>query len=157
MKNTVTKSILFAILTIVVGAIIIYVGIGQVNKYKDKKSEYIEVEAKVVAHDPAIVDDEGSYAIYEYIVDGETYRAQSNTKTTTPPAIGKVETILYNPSNPNEVIFLGSTNYMILIIGIVFEAFGLLLVGKVVSLKKQAKNITYDNTNINDIAGPNMN
>lgn len=155
MEKTIGKSILVSIIVMLIGIGLIVLGFKNINDYNEKKQAYVEVSAKVVDYEYPGMSDEGAYTIYEYTVDGVNYRAKSTVKSTSLPSIGKDKTIMYNPSNPSDVIFIGSSNYIFLIIGVVFAGAGLLLLYRGLNLKKNSANIKYDNTDINNVTGPN--
>ena len=156
MQKTIIKSIILSIIFILVGIVSIFLGMNKVNEYKEKKGSYTEVNATVVGYDDTgLTDDDEAYIVYEYSVGGVKYRTKSVEPTTNLPSIGDTVTILYNPSNPNEIISSGGPNYTILIVGIVFSAVGLLALFRTIGLKKASADINYNNTNINDVAGPN--
>lgn len=155
MEKTIRKSIVVSIIMLLIGVGITVFGIRNINDYKTKKQSYVEINAKVVDYDYPGMRDEGAYIIYEYTVDGITYRAKSNVQSTNLPSVGKIKTIMYNPSNPSDVIFLGGSNYIIIGVGIVFVGAGLLLLYRGLNLKKRSINIKFDNTDINNVSGPN--
>ena len=155
MEKTIGKSILVSIILLLIGIGVTVLGFKNINDYNEKKKTYIEVSAKVVDYEYPGMSDEGAYTIYEYTVDGVNYRAKSTVKSTSLPSIGKDKTIMYNPSNPNDVIFIGGSNYIVLVAGFVFAGAGLLLLYRGISLKNKSANIKYDDTNINNVVGPN--
>lgn len=154
MKKTISNGLLIAIILIAIGLILGFLGMTRINDYKDKQTYYKEVTAKVIDYKTPGEKSGGSFAVYEYKVNGKTYTATSDIKSSILPRIGTTKKIMYNPLNPEEVLF-GGSNYLLLIIGIVFIVVGILAMIKTIFLKKSSKNIEFDNTNINDVTGPN--
>lgn len=155
MKKSIIKSILFSIIFILVGIGLVFLGIKKVNDYNIKKDLYIESSAKVVDFEYSGSSDDGGFTIYEYSVNGEVYMVKSPVKSTSLPSVGDVITILYNPNDPSDVLFLESYDYLIMIFGVLFGGAGVLLLTKSICLKINANNIRYDNTDINNVIGPN--
>lgn len=157
MKETIGKSLLASILVIIVGILLLFFGIKSVKTYKENKENYIETTATVIDYYYPGLSDEGAQIVVEYEVNSQKYTAKSNYKTTSPKSIGEKITILYNPSKPEEAIFPGGSNYIIVSVGAVFTLVGLLLLYKTFDLKNKSNNIKYDQTDINNVIGPNNN
>ena len=93
-------------LSVVMGIFMILFGIclGAAGSYYafqswQLTSNGLEVDAVVVDLDQS-PSDRTAAPIYEYTVDGETYRFRSKTKSYPHPLMGDHQTLLYDPNNP---------------------------------------------------------
>ena len=100
------------------GSLVTYFSIiiSENNKIKN----YLETPGNLVSYDNCQYSDgsETCEAIYEYVVDGTTYKATSNISSER-STFDKTIIIKYNPNNPSENA-IPSNMTMLLIIGIIF-------------------------------------
>jgi len=122
------------------GLLCIILGVGSliysfflINLYNEKNRTYIETYATVVDYN---YDSEGlASIIVEYTVDGQTYRKTSTSYSKFPKSIGTEVKVKYNPKAPNDAIWeVDSTNFLVLLVGVVFTAVGVLML--ITSIKK---------------------
>ena len=89
--------LIVGIFVIIIGLALLILGIVITTDRNMKKKTYSTTVGKVV-------EEKGSgntMPVYEYKVDGKTYRFMSTTKTRTQSKIGNEVIIYYNPSNPS--------------------------------------------------------
>lgn len=127
-QNTVktTKGVvLFLLLFIIVGIGTLAFGVVTNSSDNAKKEYFTKVESVVVDYDVFNSGDSDSsttYApIYEYKLDGETYRWQSASSSSSRPKIGSDHTLYVNPDDPDDVINTGITaGFVAIYMGILF-------------------------------------
>lgn len=141
------QTVIFGILFVIIGIASIIYGVYAFNNRNEKAKNYIDIEASVIDHDSQH-DSEGSvtYApIVEYTVDGKKYKAKSTTYSSSVKPIGSKIYLKYNPTNPNEVIFVGDFGVIIfIIVGGVFIVVGIVIA--ILALKSMRNS---NQTNIN--------
>lgn len=89
--------LIVGIFVIIIGLAFLILGIVITTDRNTKKKTYSTTVGKVV-------EEKGSgntMPVYEYKVDGKTYRFMSTTKTRTQSKVGNEVIIYYNPSNPS--------------------------------------------------------
>ena len=97
--------------------IYLYLNITNNNKAKN----YFKTDAKLIKYD-CFYDEEGNEcsAIYEYIVDGVTYRVSPNVISNS-SGFKQTTMVRYNPDNPNEYVIDFDWSYL-LITGIIIDS-----------------------------------
>ena len=97
--------------------IYLYLNITDHNKAKN----YFKTDAKLIKYD-CFYDEEGNEcsAIYEYIVDGVTYRVSPNVISNS-SGFKQTTTVRYNPDDPNEYVIDFDWSYL-LITGIIIDS-----------------------------------
>ena len=155
MKNTIT-GILLGIIFIIVGIASTIYGVSHAKNQNLKEKEYIETEGTVINHRESDSEDETFAIVVEYQVGNQKYQKTSSEYTSSPKQIGSKVIIKYNPTNPSEAIFKGDkSSFMIILIGVAFTVCGIIAEITTLQYKNKIKNITYDNTDINQVSGPN--
>lgn len=116
-------------------AMVVFLGIILFNvfgfvKYLKNDNIFVDVDARIVGNQTKIETEEDSdgyeykktlYApVYEYVVDGKTYRHESSTYQSVYNNIGTMTVLKYNPNNPSEVMEATglSSKFMGVIVGI---------------------------------------
>lgn len=126
--------------TITVGVIMLIIAIGLliggtffVTDSAKKLGKFIKTDAVVVGYEERRETDSDGHRktlyaeIVEYEIDGKTYTATSSSASTSPKSKGATIKIAYNPDNPNECIFIGSTvmaTVILFVLGVAFAAAG---------------------------------
>lgn len=97
--------------------IYLYLNISDNNKAKN----YLKTDAKLINYN-CFYDEEGDEcsAIYEYIVDGATYRVSPDVISNR-SGFKQITTVRYNPNDPNECIINFDWSHL-LIIGIIIDS-----------------------------------
>lgn len=108
--------------------VMIYVGIMPLAK----TASYTKAEATVIELH-TYYNKEGSllaYFDYEYYVDGVRYEKESSygQSAEIAPAVGETITIYYNPNNPNELTDSSWTDWIMVVVGLIFAGVGLALI-----------------------------
>lgn len=126
--------ILGAVLLFVIGAGMLIGGIAYRKNTQKKLDAFIPVTARVFDYATKTErDDDGYYrtlyaARVEYDVNGKTYKATDIEYSSSRPSIGSQIQIAYNPTNPNDVVFVKSAStvfIILLVLGGVFAVIGL--------------------------------
>lgn len=111
----------------IMGIVFLINSLTIIKTYNEKDKIYKETNSVVVDYD---YDAEGSKAIIvEYTVDGQTYRQQSYSYSSSPAPQGSQVKIKYNPNNPNDIIWVNdSKTIMFPIVGAVFTVVGIIII-----------------------------
>lgn len=122
-KNAIT-TIIVSLVFVSFGFLIFNYASNEIKEHNEKKSYYVETNAKVVDYN---YDSDGLKAIIvEYNVDGLTYYKYSDISSPKPKKIGTIVKIAYNPDNPQESIWsFDIVNMLVLSFSFVFFAFGI--------------------------------
>lgn len=123
MKNV---KVLIAVLALCAVIFLIFVGVGVADRVKYAGYEKVEAElVELERLDSKRVSNNLTktyYAVYEYTVDGEEYTAKRQILSPNGKAVGDIETVRYDPSDPavleNEL--LGGTYWAIVVFLAVF-------------------------------------
>lgn len=99
-----------------------FIGVSSYSNITDnsKSKNYLETEGKLVSYENCQYDDDGDElcdGIYEYTVNGVTYKGSPNLLSNR-SGFKQTATVKYNPNNPNEYVMNSGWN-SILIIGII--------------------------------------
>lgn len=116
----------------------------------NKSQKYLETEGKIVGYDDCRYDDgdELCTAIYEYVVNGVSYKGSPNLLSTK-SGFKDTITVKYNPNDPNEYVMDSGWNSL-LITGIIMVVIvSLIFISVQINFKKLNKTIKKDNQVIN--------
>jgi len=122
---SIIKTFFTSIILVAIGVALSFYGNKLINEFINKNDPFIEVTATVIDYEYTGPEEDGAYIIYEYNVNGVSYKVSSNIKSTNLPTIGDTLTIKYNPNNPTEVVFLNGTNRVVMFVGVGFIIIGI--------------------------------
>lgn len=126
------RNIIIGIILLLIGILVLGIGILRLNEHNEKKKTYIDVTGVVIDYEVSYNDDdEELYApVVEYFVNGRRYETVSDSYSYPPKYdIGESVRLMYNPRNPQDVIFKhDNTSWIFMLIGGVFSAVGCLLI-----------------------------
>lgn len=160
MKKTIGNGFLVALVAIGIAIFLIAIATNTLKKDKIKNQEYIETEATIVnVRDAEDSDASYNYTTVRYEINGQEYTVTSTNIGASRSEIGKNIKVKYNPNNYKEIYYdhVHTGEYFMIFGGIIFGLAGLILTYKTVYLKNKSKNIKYDQTNIDNVIGPNNN
>lgn len=130
-------------LFVILGAIAIFLAIGQV-----KRSDWPKVDGTVVQVETYIDrdrDDDGHYSetrMYrpqvEFTADGRTYRFTSRISTSTSISVGETVEVVYNPSDPQQAEIAGRGTFVPWLLGGLAVLFGLMFGGGGLLMRRSA-------------------
>lgn len=130
------SAIAAVIITLVVALACIGVAFGQRISHKRKAERYQKVTGRIADVEKTFHKGKTTqYPVYEYVVDGQTYRYTANSSSGVQIEVGRHVTIYYDPENPNEAYTDDRTSSLflpLLIMGGFFGAIGLLILVNVV-------------------------
>ncbi len=119
------------IITLVVALICFGIAFGQRINHKQKAKQYSKVTGRIADVEKKLHDGKTTrYPVYEYVVDGQTYRFKANKRSGSKIEIGKHVTIHYNPENPDDAYTDDLTSNLFLplvMMGGLFAAIGMLV------------------------------
>lgn len=109
----------------------------------NKAENYLETEGKIISYDNCEYDDDGDElcnAVYEYVVNGITYKGSPNLLSNR-SGFKEIITVKYNPSNPSEYVIDSGWNSL-LITGIIMVVIvSLIFISAKISLKKLSNKV----------------
>lgn len=123
-----------------------FIGISAYSTISDnnKTKNYLETEGKLISYDNCEYDEDGDElcnAIYEYTINGITYKGSPNLLSNR-SEFKQVATVKYNPDNPSEYVMNAGWNNL-LIFGIIMIIVVLIIFISVKnSLKKLSNQVT---------------
>lgn len=119
--------ILFGSVFAIMGIVFLVNSLSTIKTYNEKDKIYTETDSVVVDYD---YNAEGSKAIIvEYTVDGQSYRQQSYSYSSSPAPQGSRVKIKYNPNNPEDIIWASdSKTIMFPIVGAAFTVVGIVII-----------------------------
>ncbi len=160
MEKNIRNGFLAGIICLGVCIFLILVATNTLKKDKIKNQQYIEIDATVVnVRDAEDSDASYNYTTVKYEIEGQEYIVTSTEIGANRNQIGKNIKIKYNPNKYDEIYFDDGHNgeYFMIFGGIVFCLAGIAVIYKTIDLKKKSKDIKYDQTNIDNVIGPNNN
>ena len=151
---------LAAIICLGICVFLILVATNTLKKDKIKNQQYIEIDATVInVQDAEEIDDPYNYTTIKYKIEGQEYTVTSSEIGANRSQIGKNIKIKYNPNKYDEIYYdrghIGE--YFMILGGIIFGLAGLILTYKTIDLKNKTSDIKYDQTDIDNVIGPNKN
>ena len=162
-KTVKTNPIVLIVFGVIITIIGIFATIVLYNHGKElerKGKTFTETVATVVDNSHRTERDEDGFErdlytpVFEYEVNGVTYRGESNTESTSKETIGKEIQIKYNPADPKDYILASQGDFgsMYFLFGLVFVVAGIVVVvvnaGKLGQTADQIKEFSeqlYDN------------
>ena len=123
---------------------LIFTGVSAYSNITDynQSKNYLEVEGKLVDYENCHYDDgdELCNGVYEYNVNGETYKGSPNLLSNR-SGFKKIITVKYNPNNPSEYVMDSGWN-ILLIVGIIMMVIpAVIFISTKIKLKKFANNV----------------
>lgn len=141
-----------------VGLIITIIGISMTLKTNEMAKNYLETVGYYKDYIYSYKDEDGTplYNLeYEYTVNGDQYRVQTNYVTSNIPNYGQEKKVKYNPENPNEAIIDGFGVPSIMIItgsGFILLSciwiIPIIIMNRKMRKNRKSKNENLDDTNI---------
>lgn len=122
-----------------------FIGVSSYSNITDynKSKDYLETEGKLINYENCKYEDDGDEfcnGVYEYIVNGVTYKGSPNLLSNR-SGFKRTATVKYNPNNPNEYVMNSGWNGL-LITGIIMVTVVLVIFIVVkTSIKKLSKKI----------------
>ena len=151
------QEVIVGIIFIIIGVVSLILGKNLMVENNEKSKTFIEVTGYVVDYEYQDRYDYESPAseIVEYVVDGETYRVTSSVSSTNPRSRGTEVLLMYNPSDPSDVIWVNDEgNLIILIVAVIFIIGGIYITIKSVIKLRHNTDYKIDNTQINTTSEP---
>ncbi len=124
---------------------LIFIGVSSYSSINDnnKSKNYLETEGKLVGYENCQYDDDGDElcdGVYEYTVNGVTYKGSPNLVSNR-SGFKKTVIVKYDPNNPGEYVINSGWN-ILLIVGIIMTiAVVIIFVLVKIFIKKLSKNI----------------
>ena len=151
------QEVIVGIIFIIIGVVSLILGKNLMVENNEKSKTFIEVTGYVVDYEYQDRYDYESPAreIVEYVVDGETYTVTSSASSTNPRSWGTEVLLMYNPSDPSDVIWVNDEgNLIILIVAVIFIIGGIYITIKSVMKLRHNTDYKIDNTQINTTSEP---
>ena len=121
-----TQSFIAGIIIFILGVFLLVFSFNNIKSYNEKNKTYIETVSEVVDYE--YNSDNEKAAVVEYEVNDVIYEATHNTYSTSPLPRGSKIKLKYNPSNPNDIIWVNDiSNILFPIVGGLFTLIGLVV------------------------------